>query len=394
MKVSTSTVVLLAGIVAGSSIRSTFKLQPEGKRAAESYPPRSSSCHSETDFISDIFLDAVTATQFSDFTLFAQYAGAAYCSNNDDDTGGLITCANDVCPTVESNAAQSIVEFTGYVKISSRTAATANHLMSRDAKTNQEGFVAIDPVESLIVVSLRGSDSVVNYIDDVLFLYTSCDFIPGGKVHTGFWNNWLASQSTIVSAVENATAAYPTYSLVVTGHSLGAAVATIAAAYLRENGYPCDLYTYGSPRVGNGVFADFVSNQTGVTARITHWKDVVPRLPPLLIGYRHTSPEYWLSDGTDTTNNYTASDIVVCVGDKNTTCNAGERGLDIIAHLHYFENISTCASSILRGKRAISLTWETQLVTFGDLDAAYFNALAQTTATAESTIQLTGDVVS
>jgi hypothetical protein len=194
--------------------------------------------------------------------------------------------------------------------------------------------------------------------------------------------------------VETATASYPSYSLVLTGHSLGAAVATIAAAYLRGNGYPCDLYTYGSPRVGNGIFADFVSGQAGVTARITHYNDVVPRLPPLLTGYRHTSPEYWLSDGTDTTNNYNISDIKVCLGDKNTDCNAGESGLDFTGHDHYFEYITACAPSLSLGKREVSFTWQTQLETFGDLDSAYYNALAQTNATADSTIQLMGDVAS
>jgi hypothetical protein len=213
-------------------------------------------------------------------------------------------------------------------------------------------------------------------------------------VHSGFWDNWVASKSTILSAVETATASYPSYSLVLTGHSLGAAVATIAAAYLRENGYPCDLYTYGSPRVGNGIFADFVSGQAGVTARITHYNDVVPRLPPLLTGYRHTSPEYWLSDGTDTTNNYNISDIKVCLGDKNTDCNAGESGLDFTGHDHYFEYITACAPSLSLGKREVSFTWQTQLETFGDLDSAYYNALAQTNATADSTIQLMGDVAS
>ena len=264
----------------------------------------------------------------------------------------------------------------------------------RDPSTDQEGFVAIDPVNSLIVVALQGSDSIVDYIDDILFLYTSCDLVPGCKVHTGFWNNWNASKSTIFSAVATATASYPSYNLVITGHSLGAAVATIAAAYLRQNGYPCDLYTYGSPRVGNGIFADFVTNQTGVTARITHLDDPVPRLPPLLTGYRHTSPEYWLSDGTATTDNYNISDIKICLGDKNTNCNAGQGGLDTTAHSHYFELITACAPPLSLGKRDDSFTWQTQLETFGDLDVAFYQALAQTDATADSTIQLIGDVAS
>ena len=252
--------------------------------------------------------------------------------------------------------------------------------------------MAIDPVNSLIVVALRGTISIVNYIDDILFLYTSCDLVVGCKVHLGFWDNWLASKATILSAVETATVSYPNYTLIITGHSLGGAVATIAAAYLRENGYPCDLYTYGSPRVGNGIFADFVSAQSGVTARITHLNDVVPRLPPLLTGYRHTSPEYWLSDGTDTTNNYNISDIVICLGDKNTNCNAGEGGFDTTAHDHYFENITACAPALSLGKRDVPSVTQPQLETFGMLDVAFFEALEGTNATMDETVHLVGDV--
>ncbi len=92
--------------------------------------------------------------------------------------------------------------------------------------------------------------------------------------------------------------------MVATGHSLGGAVATLAAAYLRAAGNAVDLYTYGSPRVGNDAFANFVSAQAGLEIRVTHLDDPVPRLPPLLFSYRHTSPEYWLYDGGATTTNY------------------------------------------------------------------------------------------
>ncbi|WP_386688973.1 lipase family protein [Lonepinella sp. MS14437] len=66
--------------------------------------------------------------------------------------------------------------------------------------------------------------------------------------------------------------------LYVTGHSLGGAVATILSAYLYENGLKPLLYTYGSPRVGNLVFAKYYAD------KFTHFRhvnggDVVPALP-------------------------------------------------------------------------------------------------------------------
>ena len=53
--------------------------------------------------------------------------------------------------------------------------------------------------------------------------------------HAGFLGSWTAVKSQVESVLASATADYPSYKLVATGHSLGAAVATLAAADLRQN---------------------------------------------------------------------------------------------------------------------------------------------------------------
>lgn len=106
----------------------------------------------------------------------------------------------------------------------------------------------------------------------------------------------------------------------------------------------CELYTFGSPRVGNLAFATFVSEQAGDEYRVTHLDDPVPRLPGHDFGYYHTNMEYWLSTGSATTTGYTASDVQVCEGYYNTDCNsAGIISTDFTAHSYYFEHISACA---------------------------------------------------
>ena len=78
-----------------------------------------------------------------------------------------------------------------------------------------------------------------------------------------------------------------------TGHSLGAALATIAAwrSYCREN-HPT-LITFGSPRVGT---EEFTSRMPSVgQARYVHGQDIVPHLPPKgayahLGGVNHLEP--------------------------------------------------------------------------------------------------------
>lgn len=70
----------------------------------------------------------------------------------------------------------------------------------------------------------------------------------------------------------------------------------------------------------------------------------MPRLPPIVLGYFHTSPEYWLAAGPATNTDYDVSDIEICTGYANTSCNAGTTGFDADAHLYYFQSTG-CSSN-------------------------------------------------
>ena len=199
-----------------------------------------------------------------------------------------------------------------------------------------EGFVGLDPARSLIVVSLRGSHSIRNFLADFVFPQISCPLTQGCLVHVGFWASWLQIRAAVITAVASAAARHPDFAVVVTGHSLGGAVGHLAASALRTMGVDCDLYTYGSPRVGNLVLTRFLGSQAGAEYRVTHAADPVPRLPPLIFNYRHTSPEYWVY-GAD------VNAIRVCEGSASVGCNAGSRGFDIDAHSDYFGRIGACA---------------------------------------------------
>ena len=172
----------------------------------------------------------------------------------------------------------------------------------------------------------------------------SCsDLISGCKAHQGFLYAWGDVKSNTMAAVKSAKAAYPSYSIILTGHSLGGAVATIAAAYLRKAGYACDIYSYGSPRVGNEAFVNFVDTQAGAHYRVTHTDDPIPRFPGRILGFYHTRPEFWLSTGSATTTSYALSDIRVCTGTTNNDCNAGTSSIGLTSHSYYFQDVSVCS---------------------------------------------------
>ena len=80
----------------------------------------------------------------------------------------------------------------------------------------------------------------------------------------------------------------------VTGHSLGGAMAILAAADIKLTFHRVDeVYTFGQPRVGNAAFAKWFETQIPQTYRLVHNADIVPHVPPSNFGFQHSSTQYW-----------------------------------------------------------------------------------------------------
>ncbi|KAI1497587.1 lipase [Biscogniauxia marginata] len=269
--------------------------------------------------------DTVTAAEIAKLEFYSQYASAAYC-NSEADVNSTVTCSADACPDVMAAGATIVATYSGVI-------------------TDIQGFTAVDDTNKLIVTALKGSQSLRNWITDFVFIQVGCDLVDDCYVHAGFATAWSEIDERVLAGVAAAAKANPSYRIVFTGHSLGGAVSTLAAAYTRKDGYEADVYNYGSPRPGNQAFVGFVTAQAGAEYRVTHLDDPVPRLPPLFLGYRHTSPEYWLSGGAANATTYTAAEVTVCEGYANTDCNGGTKGLDTDAHSAYFGPIGACGDS-------------------------------------------------
>ena len=259
------------------------------------------------------------------FNLMSQYAAASYCPTNNNSTGTPLVCSAGNCPMVECAGATTIDEFLD------------------SPQWDTTGFVATDKMHKLIVLSFRGSVSTENWKADLTLERVHTNLCNDCHIHHGFWNSWTGVRDAIIPLMLQATTDYPDYRVIVTGHSLGGAVATVAAAALRKQSehlaLATELYSFGSPRVTNKKGAKWMSEQSNKSWRITSKNDVVPRLLPRLTGYHHTWPEYWIRSNP---MHPSKDDIDFSDDVEKQWGNVGEFFVSKKAHHRYFGNISAC----------------------------------------------------
>lgn len=144
-----------------------------------------------------------------------------------------------------------------------------------DRKTGAQGFAILGP-DGTRYVAFRGTQ--VTSIRDLFadLAAPPVRWMGAGRVHWGFWRSFRS----VRGAVETWLGEVPDGRLVVTGHSLGAAVATLLASLHHE----AELVTFGSPRVGNAAFAATFAGRE--VSRYVDCVDGITKLPPPL-GYRH-----------------------------------------------------------------------------------------------------------
>lgn len=189
-----------------------------------------------------------------------------------------------------------------------------------------------------IILAFRGSYSARNWIADIEFPCTDPKLCDGCEAELGFWSSWELVRDEIMKYLNATVNANPHYDLVIVGHSLGAAVASLAAADIRGKGHPsAKLYAFASPRVANPALAQYITAQSN-NYRFTHTNDPVPKLPLLTMGYVHISPEYYITAPNNST--VSANQVQVLEGEVNWNGNTGTglpSPIDFPAHHWYFE---------------------------------------------------------
>jgi triacylglycerol lipase len=138
--------------------------------------------------------------------------------------------------------------------------------------------------DGIHVLSFRGTE--VTEPSDILADLKSGKNIEaiGGKIHVGFKGEINKLWPVIEKAVANIDSLY------VTGHSLGAAMATIASGRMQSK--VLALITFGSPRVGN---KEYVNSLKFTHYRVQNNCDDVTKVPLLLMGFAHHGTHKYLN---------------------------------------------------------------------------------------------------
>jgi len=235
---------------------------------------------------------------------YMEYARAAFCD------GPAITDWNcgEMC-----KAAPTVKDSIKFIEPSNDMYAVQGYVAEVPAKDGQTG--------KQWVAAFRGSVEWQNWIEDFAYIpeawpRSSTNKVPLNAswckdcmVHSGFATAFDHVQSKMVDAIH----AFECSNMVVAGHSLGGAMATLAAIYIRgELGIHVEhVYTYGKPRVGNYAFVDAfigLAKKSGVEPamwRLVHFHDPVPRVPapkgsfPSIVWkyeYAHETDEVYYQD--------------------------------------------------------------------------------------------------
>ncbi len=153
------------------------------------------------------------------------------------------------------------------------------------------------------IFAFRGTKGIHEWIDDIKVAHAS--FKPETSdpqpavpkdvcIEEGFDEIYSSMQGTLFAKLD----ALQPKLLEITGHSLGSSLATLFTldvvlsrpdqAYVSEN--------FASPRVGNAHWAAYYESLTTAkgqpTLRVVNTKDLVPKVPPAALGYKHIGEAY------------------------------------------------------------------------------------------------------
>ncbi len=156
-----------------------------------------------------------------------------------------------------------------------------------------------------IIVAMRGTASFENAMTDlkmsmVLLPKPQHEHVfPEPRVHKGFFIAFTYVWPRVLGAVRAAekaarAAGHSNVDIMCTGHSLGGALCTLVALYLRWSlpaDIPIQMISFGAPRVGSYSFQRLYDRCVPASWRVVCDRDIVASLPKFGFMYKHVGTE-------------------------------------------------------------------------------------------------------
>ncbi|EAS04944.1 lipase family protein (macronuclear) [Tetrahymena thermophila SB210] len=192
-----------------------------------------------------------------------------------------------------------------------------------------------------IVIAFRGTQLNKNWLNNFDFIKVDYPKCQKCTIHRGFFRTFTDLSDQLFKNLQEMLIKYPNSQIIITGHSLGGAVATIAAVEIQDyllqqnkNDLISEFYTFGQPRVGNQEFVDYFNSIFPFALRIVNNKDIVVRLPMRIFGYSHIGTEIWF----DQENNYT----ICSFQSEDPNCSVKFNTGSTSDHVKYLDNSTSC----------------------------------------------------
>ena len=158
-------------------------------------------------------------------------------------------------------------------------------------------FLEYLPDQKLQVLSVRGTANLKNAKEDVEYMKSRNQKL-NIQIHSGFDKDAIQVYTDVLPHLNKE------FPIAVTGHSLGAAIATVLMMYLHEDGYTLvHAYNFGQPKVTNRAGVE--TYQSLPVTRVVNKNDVVTLVPPITLLdsihglYEHLGEEIILLHGTE-----------------------------------------------------------------------------------------------
>ncbi|QEU60770.1 hypothetical protein KDRO_D04650 [Kluyveromyces lactis] len=200
-------------------------------------------------------------------------------------------------------------------------------ILEADEQELGTGYVAVDHEREVVMLAFRGSSTRQDWFSDFEIYPTQYKpistkeykkLVERGEIsachncmiHKGFYRFIETLSKDFLQRVERIFKRYPDYNLVVTGHSLGAALASICGIELKLRGYNPLILTYATPKIFNEEMKQWVNDLFDTKAiheecvesgevnmlhgyfRVIHLQDYIPMVPP---GYKAAGLEIFIT---------------------------------------------------------------------------------------------------